>query len=44
MPTSRNKAPVESPWLTLWIRPPWSPWVVMAKMPSTMKPRWATDE
>ncbi len=44
MPTNRNRAPVEIPWLTIWITPPWRPWVVKANVPSTMKPRWATEE
>ena len=44
MPTRRNSAPVDRPWLMFCSSPPWSPWVVMANVPSTMKPRWATDE
>jgi hypothetical protein len=44
MPTSRNRAPVEIPWLTICTTPPWMPWVVMAKVPRMMKPRWATEE
>ena len=43
-PTSRNSAPVETPWFTIWITEPLRLWRVMAKMPSTMKPMWATDE
>ena len=28
----------------IWITPPDKPWLVKANVPSTMKPRWATDE
>jgi hypothetical protein len=35
---------VEIPWFTIWMTLPVRPWVVSANVPSTMKPRWATDE
>ena len=44
IPTSRNSAPVEMPWFTIWSTEPSRPWVVSEKVPSTMKPRWATEE
>jgi hypothetical protein len=44
IPTARNRAPVESPWLIIWITPPWSPCVFIAKSPSMTKPRWLTEE
>src|SRR5256884_4777057 len=33
MPTRRNKAPVLSPWFTIWRTPPTSPCGVRVKMP-----------
>ena len=44
MPTNKNNAPVDTPWLIIWIVLPDIDCVVKAKMPSTMKPIWATDE
>ena len=44
MPTRRNKAPVETPWLIICITPPLIASEVKANVPSTMKPRWATEE
>ena len=39
----RNSAPVEKPWLTMYsVAPDW-PWVVIAKMPSAMKPKCDTE-
>ena len=43
-PTSRNSAPVESPWFTIWSTPPTRPWTLKTKIPSTTRPMWATDE
>src|SRR3989304_1286232 len=44
MPTSRNNAPVDSPWLTIWSTPPAIACSVNAKVPSTTNPRCDTDE
>ncbi len=44
IPTRRKSAPVDRPWLTIWSTPPDRPWLVKAKVPRTMKPRWAMDE
>ena len=33
-----------SPWLTIWSTPPVSPWLLRAKVPSTMNPIWASEE
>jgi len=44
MPTIMNSAPVEMPWLIIWITPPWMPIWVAAKTPSMVKPRWLTEE
>jgi hypothetical protein len=44
MPIRRKSAPVESPWLTIWMMPPTNPWAVKVKSPSITKPRWLTDE
>ena len=42
MPTSRNRAPVDSPWLTISTIPPVMPSVVNPNSPITMKPTPAT--
>ena len=43
MPAMRNSAAVEKPWLSMYrIEPDIDTWVI-AKMPSTMKPKWLTD-
>jgi hypothetical protein len=39
-----NSIPAVRPWLTIWYRPPTTPCVFRAKMPSTMKPRWEIEE
>ena len=44
MPTSRNSAPVDSPWFTIWSTPPVMAWRVKANVPRTTNPRWDTDE
>jgi hypothetical protein len=44
MPTSRNRAPVEMPWLSICSMAPWVPSTVMEAMPSMMKPMWLTEE
>ena len=44
IPTSRNRAPVASPWFTIWSTPPVTPCCVNANTPSTTKPRCETDE
>ena len=44
MPTNKKSAPVETPWFTICSTPPVRPSVLSAKIPITMKPRWATDE
>ena len=31
------------PWEIMTISPPWSPFTVRAKTPSTTKPMWATE-
>ena len=43
-PTTRNSAPVEKPWLTMYSVAPEPPCVVKAKTPSAMKPKCETDE
>ncbi len=42
-PTSKNSAPVETPWLTICKMAPPTPWRVTEKMPSITKPRWLTE-
>ncbi len=44
MPMMRNSAPVEMPWLTIWMSAPWTASASKANTPSTTKPRWLTDE
>ena len=44
IPTSKNKPPVESPWLIICSTEPVSPWWLSANMPSITKPRWLTEE
>ena len=44
MPTIKNSAPVLMPWFTICIVAPVIAWLVNAKVPSTMKPKCATDE
>ena len=39
-PTIKNSAPMMMPWLTIWRTAPCWPWMLKAKMPSTMKPMW----
>ena len=39
-PTIRNSAAMMIPWLTIWMTAPCWPWMLNAKMPSTMKPMW----
>ena len=36
--------PVESPWFTIWSTAPSIDSAVKAKMPSTIRPMWLTDE
>jgi hypothetical protein len=43
MPTTRNSRPVARPWLTMYSTAPVPAWVVKAKMPMPMKPKWAID-
>ena len=42
-PATRNSAPVESPWLSMYRLAPCTLTEVNAKMPSTMKPKWLTE-
>ncbi len=42
-PTTKNKAPVDSPWLTMYSTLPAWPWLVRAKTPMPMKPKCATE-
>src|SRR3984893_7923857 len=44
MPTIKNSAPVEMPWLICCSTDPLNPTGFSAKMPSVQKPRWLTDE
>src|ERR687891_214533 len=44
IPTIRNRAPVDSPWFTIWMTPPDMPCSVPAKIPSTTNPRCDTLE
>src|ERR1019366_2275513 len=44
MPTIKNSAPVEMPWLICCSTEPLSPSGLRAKMPSVQKPRWLTEE
>ena len=44
MPTRKNSAPVEMPWLIITSRAPCTLCSVRAQMPSVTKPRCATDE
>src|SRR5207245_3261408 len=44
IPTIRNSAPVEMPWLSIWYTAPTTEVVVKAATPSITKPRWLTDE
>ena len=39
----RNSAAVENPWLSMYSVAPAPPTDVIAKMPSTMKPKWLTE-
>ena len=34
---------MDRPWLTMYRVDPATPWLVRAKMPSTMKPKWEID-
>ena len=43
MPSSRNSAPVEMPWLIMTTMPPCRPFSVRAKIPMTTNPMCATD-
>jgi hypothetical protein len=42
-PAMRNSAAVEKPWLTMYSVEPDCPWVVIAKMPRTMNPKWLIE-
>ena len=44
IPTMRKRAPVDTPWLIICITLPLAALLVKANVPSTMNPRWATDE
>ena len=42
-PAIRNSAPVANPWFTMYsVAPAW-PWLVIAKMPSVIRPMWDTE-
>ena len=42
-PTRRNRAPVRNAWLTMYSVAPDRPWLVNAKMPSVMSPKWEME-
>jgi hypothetical protein len=42
-PARMNSAPVAKPWLTMYSVAPATPWLVIAKMPSAMKPKCETE-
>ena len=42
--TMKNSGAVTRPWLTICRIAPWAPSGRSEKIPSTMKPSWATDE
>ena len=44
MPTRRNSAPVEIPWLSCWTMLPVMPTGFRANMPSMTMAMWLTDE
>ncbi len=42
--TMKNAGAVTRPWLTIWMIAPCAPWGRSEKIPSVMKPSWATLE
>ena len=42
-PMTRNKAPVDRPWLTMYRTAPVPPWDVRANVPRAMNPKCAMD-
>ncbi len=42
-PTRMNSAPVTNAWLTMYSVAPDTPWLVIAKMPSVMSPKWEME-